>query len=157
MRRSWHEQHEHNTARTIWAWHVHINLTILACNMMTLYALFILLGLLRNHHMHHLPSSDITRSSQDQIKLGINNTVVIIKWPQGAWSLPTILAQHHKYPTTGYPRYHDDHSRITNGTTLGSMGYLVTKRWSFMDHISNLSHHRTGVVIKHIIIITVDA
>ena len=26
-----------------------------------------------------------------------------------------------------------------------------------MDHIINLSHHRTGVVIKHIIIITVDS
>ena len=26
--------------------------------------------------------------------LDINNTVVIIKWSQGAWSLPTILAQH---------------------------------------------------------------
>ena len=98
---------------------------------MTLYAPLILLGLPRNHHMHHLPTSDITRSSQDQIKLGINNTVVIIKWPQGAWSLPMILAQHHEYPTTRYPRYHGDHSRITNGTTLGSTGYLVTKRWSF--------------------------
>ena len=42
---TWHQQHEHNTARTIWAWHEHINLTILACNMMTLYAPFILLGL----------------------------------------------------------------------------------------------------------------
>ena len=59
--------------------HEHINPTILACNMMTLYAPLILLGLPRNHHMHHLPTSDITRSSQDQIKLGINNTVVIIK------------------------------------------------------------------------------
>ena len=77
---------------------------------MTLHAPFILLGLPRNHHMHHLPTSDITRSSQDQIKLGINNTVVIIKWPQGAWSLPTILAQYHEYPTTRYPRYHGDHS-----------------------------------------------
>ena len=116
-----------------------------------------LFGLPRNHHMHHLPTSDITRSSQDQIKLGINNTVVIIKWPQGAWSLPMILAQHHEYPTTRYPRYHGDHSRITNGTTLGSTGYLVTKRWSFTDHITNISHHRTGVVINHIIIITVDS
>ena len=137
--------------------HEHINPTILACNMMTLHAPFILLGLPRNHHMHHLPTSDITRSSQDQIKLGINNTVVIIKWPQGAWSLPTILAQHHEYLSTWYPRYHGDHSWITNGTTLGSTGYLVTKRWSFTDHRTNLSHHRTGVVIKHIIIIiTVD-
>ena len=57
----------------------HINLTILACNMMTIYALFILLGLLRSHHMHHLPTSDIIRLPQDKIKLGINNTVVIIK------------------------------------------------------------------------------
>ena len=64
----------------------------------------------RNQHMHHLPTSDITRSSQDQIKLGLKNTVAISKWPQGAWSLPTILAQHHKYPTTLYPRYHGDHS-----------------------------------------------
>ena len=77
---------------------------------MTLYAPLILLGLPRNHHMQHLPTSDITRSSQDQIKLGINNTVVIIKWPQGAWFLPTILAQYHEYPTTRYPRYHGDHS-----------------------------------------------
>ena len=46
---------------------------------MTLHAPLILLGLARNPLMHHLPTSDITRSSQDQIKLGINNTVVIIK------------------------------------------------------------------------------
>ena len=90
IRITWHEQHEHNTARTIWAWHEHINLMILACNMMTLHAPFILLGLPRNHHMHHLPTSDITRSSQDQVKLGINNTVVIIKRPHGAWHLPMI-------------------------------------------------------------------
>ena len=57
----------------------HINLMILACNMLTLHAPFILLGLPRNQHMHHLPTSDKKRSSQDQIKLGINNTVVIIK------------------------------------------------------------------------------
>ena len=62
----------------------HINPTILACNMMTLYAPLILLGLPRNPHMHHLPTSDITRSSQDQIKLGMNNTVAISKGPQGA-------------------------------------------------------------------------
>ena len=93
----------------------------------------------RNHHRHHLPTSDITRSSQDQIKLGINNTVVIIKWPQGAWSLPMILAQHHEYPTTLYPRYHGDQSRITNETTLGSTSYLITKRWSFTDHKRNHS------------------
>ena len=128
----------------------------LSCNMMTLYAPLILLGLLRNHHMHHSPTSDITRSSYDQIKLGINNTVVIIKWPQGAWSLPMILAQHHEYPTTRYPRYHGDHSRITNGTTLGSTGYLITKQWSFHNHHQSFSHHRTRVVIKHIIIIIVD-
>ena len=85
---------------------------------MTLHAPFILFGLPRNHHMHHLPTSDITRSSQDQIKLGINNTVVIIKWPQGAWSLPTILAQHHEYPTTRYPRYHGDHLAITTNLFL---------------------------------------
>ena len=137
--------------------HEHINPTILACNMMTLYAPLILLGLPRNQHMHHLPTSDITRSSQDQIKLGINNTVVIIKWPQGAWCLPTILAQHHEYPTTRYPRYHGDHSRFTNGTTLGSTGYLVTKRWSFTDHITNLSHHQNRVVINQVIINTVDS
>ena len=128
IRITWHEQHGHDIGRTTWAWHEHMNLTILACNMMTLYALFFLLGLLRNHHMHHLPTLDITRLSQYQIKLGINNTVVIIKLPQGAWSLPMILAQHHKYSTTRYPRYHGDRSRITNGTTLGSTGYLVTKR-----------------------------
>ena len=136
--------------------HEHMNLTILACNMMTLYAPLILFRLPRNHHMHHIPTSGITRSSQDQIKLGINNTAVIIKWPQGAWSLPTTLAQYHGYPTTRYPRYHGDHSWITNGTTLGSTGYLVTKRWPFTDHITNLSHRRTGVVINQVIIITVD-
>ena len=59
--------------------HEHINPTILACNIMTLYAPFNLLGLPRNQLMHHLPTSDITQSSQDQIKLGINNTVAIIK------------------------------------------------------------------------------
>ena len=90
-----------------------------------------LLGLSRNHHIHQLTITDITRSSQDPIKNGINNVVVIITWPQGAWSLPTILAQHHEYPTTRYPRYHGDHLMITNGITLGSTGYLVTKRWSF--------------------------
>ena len=74
---SWHEQDD--TARTMRSWHKHMNMMRLACNVMTLYALFILLGLLRNHHMYHLPTSDITRLSQDQIKLGINNTVVIIK------------------------------------------------------------------------------
>ena len=37
-----------------------------------------LLGLSRNHHLHKLTITDITRSSQDPIKLGINNTVVII-------------------------------------------------------------------------------
>ena len=40
--------------------HEHINPTILACNMMTLYAPLIPLGLLGNRHMHHLPTSDIT-------------------------------------------------------------------------------------------------
>ena len=37
-----------------------------------------LLGLHRNHHLHTLTITDITRSSHDPIKLGINNTVVII-------------------------------------------------------------------------------
>ena len=37
-----------------------------------------LLGLPRNHNMHKLTITDITRSSQDPIKLGINNTLVII-------------------------------------------------------------------------------
>ena len=37
-----------------------------------------LLGLHHNHHLHKLTIMDITRSSQDSIKLGINNTVVII-------------------------------------------------------------------------------
>ena len=134
IRITWHEQHEHNITRTIWAWHEHINLTILACNMMTLYAPLILLGLPHNHHMHHLPTSDITRSSQDQIKLGINNTVVIIKWPQGAWSLPMILAQYHEYPTTRYPRYHGDHSGdhnhdqhlVSNGDLSGDHNQLIS-------------------------------
>ena len=88
--------------------HEHINPTILASNMMTLHAPFIMIKLPRNQHMHHLPTADSTRSSQDQIKLGINNTVVISKWPQGAWPLPTILVQHHEYTTTRYPRYHRD-------------------------------------------------
>ena len=129
MRSSWHEQHEHNTARTIWSWHEHINLMIIACNMMTLHAPFILLGLPRNHHMHHLTTSDITRLSQDQIKLGINNTVVIIKWPQGAWPLPVILAQHHEYPITRYPCYHGDHSGDHNHDQ-----HLVSNRDPFGDH-----------------------
>ena len=59
--------------------HENINLTILARNMMTLYAPLILLRLPHNQHMPHLPTADITRSSQDQIKLGINNTVAISK------------------------------------------------------------------------------
>ena len=63
IRITWHEQHEHNIARTIWSWHEHINLMILACNMMTLHAPFILLGLPRKQHMYHLPTSDITQSS----------------------------------------------------------------------------------------------
>ena len=37
-----------------------------------------LFGLPRNHHLHKLTITDITRSSQDPIKLGINNTAVII-------------------------------------------------------------------------------
>ena len=105
------------------------DMTILACNMMTLYAPFILLGLPRNHHMHHLPTSDITRSSQDQIKLGMNNTVVIIKWPQGAWSLPTTLAQHYKYTTSQYPRYHRDPYGDHNHDQ-----HLVSNRDPYGDH-----------------------
>ena len=99
---------------------------ILACNMMTLHAPFYLLGLPRNHHMHHLPSSDIIRSSQDQIKLGIKNTVVINKWPQGAWSLPTILAQHHEYTTTRYPRYHHDPCGDHNPTNTWPQPVILT-------------------------------
>ena len=98
------------------------------------HAILILLGLPRNQHMHHLPTSDITRSSQDQIKLGINNTVVIITWPQGTWSLPMILAQHHEYPTTRYPRYHGDHSGdhnhdqhlVSNGDLSGDHNQLIS-------------------------------
>ena len=37
-----------------------------------------LLGLSRNQHLQKLTITDITRSSQDPIKLGINNTIVII-------------------------------------------------------------------------------
>ena len=37
-----------------------------------------LLGLHRKQHLHKLTIMDITRSSQDPIKLAINNTVVII-------------------------------------------------------------------------------
>ena len=37
-----------------------------------------LLGLSRNHHLPKLTITDITRSSQETIKLHINNTVVII-------------------------------------------------------------------------------
>ena len=118
---------------------------------MTLHAPFILLGLPRNHHMHHLPTSDITRSSQDQIKLGINNTVVIIKWPQGAWSLPMILAQHHEYPTTRYPRYHGDPLTITTNVNTWSQTVI------FPAITTNLSHRRIGVVINQVIINTVDS
>ena len=104
----------------------HINPTILACNMKPLYAPLILLGLPRNQHMHHLPTSDITRSSQDQIKLGINNTVAISKWTQGAWSLPTTLVQHHEYTTTRYPRYHRDPYGDHNPTNTGSQTVILT-------------------------------
>ena len=38
----------------------------------------ILLGLHRNHQLHKLTITDIARSCQDPIKLGINKTVVII-------------------------------------------------------------------------------
>ena len=135
-----------------------MNLTILACNMMTLYAPLILLGLPRNQHMHHLPTSDITRSSQDQIKLGINNTVVISKWPQGAWSLPTTLAQHHEYTTTRYPRYHRDPYGDHNPTnTWPVILTAITTRplngpWSLRR-----SQPTYLIVIKHIILITVDS
>ena len=37
-----------------------------------------LLGLSRNPHLHKLTITDIKRSSQDPIKLGINITIVII-------------------------------------------------------------------------------
>ena len=37
-----------------------------------------LLGLPCDHHMHKLTITDTTRSSQDPIKLSINNTVEII-------------------------------------------------------------------------------
>ena len=83
--------------------HEHNNPTILACNMMTLHAPFILLRLPRNRHMHHLPTSDITRSSQDQAKLGINNTIVIVSWPQGAWLLPMTLAQIYNNSVSSIP------------------------------------------------------
>ena len=86
-------------------------------------------GLPRNHHMHHLPTSDITRSSRDQINLGINNTVVIFKGPQGAWYLPTILTQHHEYPTARYPQYHGDHSGDHNPDQ-----HLVSNRDPSGDH-----------------------
>ena len=60
------------------------DMTILAYNMMTLHAPLIPLGLPGNRHMHHLPTSDITRSSQNKIKLVMNNTIAIIKGPEGA-------------------------------------------------------------------------
>ena len=105
------------------------------------------------HYMHHLPTSDITRSSQDQIKLGINNTVVIIKWPQGAWSLPMIFTQHHEYPTTRYPRYLGDHLMITNGTTLGSTGYLITKQWSFRRSQPTYLIIETGLLLSTLLLL----
>ena len=128
---------------------------ILACNMMTLHAPFILLGLLRNHHMHHLPTSDITQSSQDQIKLGINNTVVIIKWPQGAWSLAMILAQHHEYPTTRYPRYHGDHSGdhnhdqhlVSNRDPSGDHNELISNSDPSGDHNQLISSSSTSLLL----------
>ena len=126
--------------------HEHINPTILACNMMTLSCANLL------YSGYLVTITDITWLSQDRIKLGINNTIVLITWPQGAWSLPTTLAQYHEYPTTRYPRYHGDHSWITNGITLGSTGYLITKRWSFTDHKRNctwfngLPHNQTVII-----------
>ena len=136
------EQYSMNNLNMIQlTWHEHINPTILACNMMTLYAPFILLGLPRNHHMHHLPTSDITQSPQDQIKLGINNTVVIVKWPQGAWSLPTILAKYHEYPTTRYPRYHGDHSGDHNHDQhLVSNTHRALVSWLYQNMVV-ASHH----------------
>ena len=71
----------------------------------------------------------ITRASQDQIKLGKNNTVAISKWPQGAWSLPTTLAQHHEYTTTRYPRYHRDPFGDHNHDQ-----HLVPNRDPYGDH-----------------------
>ena len=138
--------------------HERINRTILACNMMPLYAPLILLGLPRNQHMHHLPTSDITRSSQDQIKLGINNTIAIIKWPQEAWFLPMTLAQHHEYTTTRYPRYHRDPYGDHNPTNTWPVILMAITTWPLHGPWSlwrSLPTYLT--VIKHIILITVDS
>ena len=129
----------------------HINPTILTCNMMTLYAPLILLGLPRNQHMHHLPTSDITRSSQDQIKLGINNIVVII----------TDHKELDLYPWFSHNITSIQQLGILDTTVIFLAIGTMTNTWSpmviFSAITTNLSPQRTGVVIKHIIINTIDS
>ena len=84
---------------------------ILACNMMTLYAPLILLGLPRNQTVTFPAITTKTKT-----------------WPQ----------------TVIFPA-------ITTMTNTWSRTVILPAI------TTNLSHHRTGVVIKHIIIITVDS
>ena len=140
--------------------HELINPTSLACNMMTLYAPLNLLGLPCNQLMHHLPTSDITRPSQDQIKLGINNTVAISKWPQGAWFLPMTLVQQHEYTSSRYPRYHRDPYGDHNPTNTWSQTVIlkaITTRPTLGPSPFWRSQPTYLIVIKHIILITVDS
>ena len=62
-----------------------------------------------------------------------------------------ILAQHHEYPTTRYPRYHGDPLTITTNVNTWSQTVI------FPAITTNLSHRRTGVVINQVIINTVDS
>ena len=118
---------KHDIASTIWAWHEHDDSNMQHDD--TIMHQLTLRGLPRNHHMHHLPSSNITRSSQDQIKLGINNTIVTNTWPQGAWPLPMILAQRHEYMTTRYPRYHRDPYGDHNPTNTWPVILMAITTW----------------------------
>ena len=78
-----------------------------------------------------------------------------------------ILAQHHEYPTTRYPRYHGDHSDDHNHdqqlvlNSDHSDDHNHDNTWSQTVIIpaitTNLSPHRTGVVINQVIINTVDS
>lgn len=109
-------------------WHEHIILTILACNMMTLYAPFILLGLPRNQ-MVIPPAITIMTNTWSQTVILPAITTTPNTWPQTVILL-AITTMTNTWPQTV----------ILPAIT------------------TNLSPHRTMVVIKNIIIIiTVDS
>lgn len=100
--------------------------------------------LLRNNHTFQLTILGITQSHQDQIKLGMHNTVVINTWPQGAWSLPGITTRHQNVNQPWYPWYHFDALMITQSNQLLSslnQGYLLVRLSLLLPHSVTYYEH----------------